>query len=447
MRRLILGAGLIVASLTVASLAPAAGAADGARDVKRFAAGGRVQHVLIDADARGRATATWIRIGREREAWTSDFDGRSWSCPTVLPDSKGALGYWGASWDLAEADSGAAVLGGARNSDGTHEGVTVWTRAAANRPWVQVRWSEPDGFAILQRTGPPSVALTGSVALVSWVATDSQTSNVYAAKIPVGSTAKVTPTLIFSSATSPLDTDPDVGIDAQGNALIQFEAWIEYTHPLYLTKWPAGGAPATSVLKNDVLTKDYLTSMHVNAAGQMVTSWGYAPDGASQYEQWVGLGSTAAGLTEEAVWQAFGADGVYSYPETVGSDIDASGNVALMLVYEKQLVGGLGTVAGGVGSLAPRASTAVTLEGENWDVTIAGGRAMVAYGGSGGTSYLDELSGAGFTTLATAGGTVEPNSALVKVAGAMVPSLVGSNPGGTAFRTTLPNRVKPCPRT
>lgn len=414
-------------------------------NVPKFAAGGKVQHPLLDADGRGRATATWIRIGRERQAWTSDFDGRSWSCPKVLPGSKGSLGYVGASWDLAEAANGAAVLGGVLNSEGAFEGVSVWTRAGAGRPWVQVKWSAPDSFAILQRTGPPSVALTGSMALVAWVAQDGETSNLYAAKIPAGSSAKVTPTLIYGkNGQGWLDTDPDVGIDTQGNALIQFEDWVDSAHPLYLTKWPAGGAPVTDVLKEDVLTKDELTSMHVNASGQMISSWGYAPDGADHYEQWVGLGNSITGLTAEGPWHSFGSEGVYSYPNTVGSDIDAAGNASLMLLYENQLFGGLGSVAGGIASLAPRATKSAVLGGENWDVTVADGRAIVSLAISDGSSILDEIRGNEFTTVASAPGTTAPNSALVSVAGAKAPAMVGTSSGETAFRTTLPTKVRRC---
>lgn len=437
-------AAIAIAALVTSNVEPAH-ADTGASNVPAFAAGGKVQHPLIDADGRGHATATWIRIGRERQAWTSDFDGRTWTCPKVLPGSKGALGYVGASWDLAEAANGAAVLGGDLNSEGAFEGVSVWTRARAGRPWVQVKWSAPDSFAILQRTGPPSVALTGSVALVAWVAQDGQTSNLYAAKIPVGSSAKVTPTLIYGkSGQGWLDTDPDVGIDAQGNALIQFEDWVNSAHPLYLTKWPAGGAPVTDVLKDDVLTKDELTSMHVNASGQMISSWGYAPDGADHYEQWVGLGNSITGLTAEGLWQSFGSEGVYSYPNTVGSDIDAAGNASLMLLYENQLIGGLGSVAGGIPSLAPRASQSVVLGGENWDVTVADGRAFVSLPTSDGSSILDELRGTEFTTIAVAAGTTAPNSALVTVSGAKAPAMVGTATDEAAFRTTLPTKVKRC---
>lgn len=435
---------IAVAALVAGSALPA-WADSGAGNVTRFSAGGRVQHPLIETDGQGRATATWIRIGREREAWTSDFDGRQWTCPKALPGSTGALGYQGASWDLAEAANGAAVLGGTLNQDGAFEGVSVWTRAAAGRPWVQVRWSEPDSFAILQRNGPPSVALTGSTALVAWVAQDGQTSTLYAAKIPVGSTAKVTPTVIYSKTGKGwLDTDPDVGIDGQGNGLIQFEDWVDSSRPLFLTKWPAGGGPATDVLQDDVLTKDHLTSMHVNASGQMISSWGSAPDGAEQYQQWVGFGNSITGLTSQGVWRAFGSDGVYSYPDIVGSDIDAAGNASLMLVYENQLIGGLGSIAGGIGSLAPQAASPAVIGGESWDVTVANGRAIVSLATADGASILEELRGAEFVTIATAPGTVDPNSALVTVAGARVPAMVGTNAGESAFRTTLPRKVKRC---
>lgn len=433
-----------LAALLTINVMPAH-ADNGARNVPKFAAGGKVQHPLIDADSRGRATATWIRIGRERQAWTSDFDGRAWTCPKVMPGSKGALGYFGATWDLAEAANGAAVLGGVLNSEGAYEGVSVWTRAGAGRPWVQVRWSDPGSFAILQRNGPPSVALTGSVALVSWVSQDAQTSSLYAAKIPVGTSAKVTPTLIYSKSMQGwLDTDPDVGIDAQGNALIQFEDWVDYSHPLYLTKWPTGGAPVTDVLKENVLTKDHLTSMHVNASGQMISSWGYAPDGASQYQQWVGFGNSITGPTTEGVWQSYGSDGVYSYPDSVGSDIDSAGNASLMLLYENQLIGGLGNVAAGIESLAPRASKPAVLGGENWDVTVADGRAFVSLATSDGSSVLEELRGAEFATIASAPGTTAPNSALVTVSGAKMPAMVGTASSETAFRTSLPTKVKRC---
>ncbi len=435
-----------IAAIIVTGSIPAQ--ADGTvGNVTRFAAGGKVQHPLIDADGQGRATATWIRIGREREAWTSDFDGRSWSCPKVLPGSKGALGYSGATWDLAEAANGAAVLGGALNSEGAFEGVAVWTRAAAGRPWVQVRWTDPDSFAILQRTGPPSVALTGSTALVSWVSQDSSTGTVFAAKIPVGSTAAITPTVVYTKSMKGwIDTDPDVGIDAQGNGLIQFEDWVDDANPLFLTKWPAGGAPATEVLRDNVLTKDWLTSMHVNAAGQMISSWGYAPDGAEQYQQFVGFGNSITGLTSESVWQSFGAEGVYSYPNTVGSDIDAAGNASLMLVYENQVIAGQGSVAGGVGSLAPRAAREVTMGGEGWDVTVTDGRAIVSLENSAGDSLLWELRGSELATVATAPGTSAPNSALVKVGGARVPAMVGTGAGESAFRTNLPTKVGRCGR-
>lgn len=437
----------IVLALVIAGGTMPAQADSGVGSVTRFSAGGKVQHPLIDADGQGRATATWIRIGREREAWTSDFDGRSWTCPKVLPGSKGALGYSGATWDLAEAANGAAVLGGSLNSEGAFEGATVWTRAASGKPWVQVKWNDPKSFAILQRTGPPSVAVTGSVALVAWVAQDSTTASLYAAKIPVGSTAKVTPTLIYSKTNKGwIDTDPDVGIDAQGNGLIQFEDWVDYSNPLFLTKWPAGGEPATAVLKDNVLTKDWLTSMHVNASGQMITSWGYAPDGAEQYQQIIGLGDSITGLTSEGVWQSFGSEGVYSYPNTVGSDIDAAGNASLMLVYENQVIAGQGSVAGGIGSLAPRATKEVTIGGEGWDVTVTDGRAIVSLENSAGDSLLWELRGSELATVATAPGTSAPNSALVKVGGARVPAMVGTGAGESEFRTNLPTKVNRCRR-
>lgn len=438
---LAIAAALALVTLTTAPVS----AQSGVSSIPRFADDGKVQHPLIDADGQGRATATWIRIGAEREVWSSNFDGRVWSCPTVLPGSKGALGYTGATWDLAEASSGAAVLGGALNSEGDFEGAAVWTRVSARQPWVQVRWSDPNAFAILQRTGPPSVALTGSEALVAWVAQDNVTSTLYAAKIPVGSTAPVTPTEIYTkSGLGWLDTDPDVGIDAQGNALIQFEDWVNYDHPLFMTMWPAGGNPTTSVLKPDVLTKDHLTSMHVNAAGQMVTTWGYAPDGAPNYQQIVGLGSTTSGLSTEGIWQTFGADGVYSYPNAVGSDIDAGGTVSVMVLYEDTLIGGLGTVASGLGSLAPRATMSAPNVGENWDVTVAAGRAIVSLQLGESRSILAELRGSGFDTAAAAPNTMAPNSALVRVAGALVPALVGTDAGGGALRTTLPTKVGRC---
>lgn len=435
---------LAVAAVALGTAATAQ-AADRPGTIPRFSSGGAIQHPLVDSDAQGRATATWIRIGREREAWTADFNGRKWSCPKVLPGSTGALGWAGATWHLAESASGAAVLGGSLNSDGAYEGAAVWTRAGVGKPWVQVKWSDPGSFAVGQAAHPPSVAVNGTTALAAWVAQDANTSSVYAVKVQVGSNARVTPTLLYSrSEKGTMDTDPDVGIDAQANAMIQFEDWVDYDNLLLQSRWPAGAGPATTVFKSDIETKDYLTSMHVNAAGQMITSWGYAPDGAPQYQQWIGFGDTTSGVTSEGVWQAFGADGVYSYPETVGTDIDDAGNAALMVIYEEQLVGGLGSVAGGLGSVAPRASMGIQPSDEHWDVTVRGGRATVSLTVAGGSSILEELVGDGFVTVATVPDMTQADSAFVAVSGAPSPAMVGTNLGERAFRTTLPTRTRRC---
>ncbi len=186
--------------------------------------------------------------------------------------------------------------------------------------------------------------------------------------------------------------------------------------------------------------------MHVNAAGQMISSWGFAPDGAEQYQQFVGFGNSITGLTSEVLWQTFGADGVYSYPQTVGSDIDAAGNASLMLVYENQLVGGLGRITDGVESMAPRAGLPVAMAGEGWDVTVVDGRAMVSFQDTSGASILTELHGSNFVTVATGPDTAAPNSALVTVAGVRTPALVGTGAGESAFRTNLPTKVDRCRR-
>lgn len=434
---------LAVVGLALTGAVPA-DARDQAGTITRFGAGGGVSHPAIDSDSRGRGTATWLW---ERKAWSSDFDGRSWSCPKALPGSAGAVSFYDASWNLAEAASGAAVLSGAVRDAGGRTRAAVWTRAAVGRPWVQVRWSDPNSFAVTQAAGIPSVALTGSVALVAWVAQDRATSEVYAAKIPVGSTAKVTPTSVYSRSGPPTDTDPDVGIDAQGNALIQFEDWVGYDYLLYLTRWPSGGVPATAIVTSEVEYKSNLTSMHVNAAGQMITSWGYAPSGPgapAEYQQWVGLGTSVAGITSQDIWQRFGTPEAVYEPDTVGSDIDAAGNASLMVIYDNQLYGGLGNVNSGLGALAPRASKPVAHGGDRWDVTVRGGRAIAALSTTDGASILEELVGDQFTTAATLPGSTAVDSAFVSTGGMMRPAMVGTSAVSSFFRTTLPTRVRRC---
>jgi len=149
-------------------------------------------------------------------------------------------------------------------------------------------------------------------------------------------------------------------------------------------------------------------------------------------------------LTSEAVWVSFGAGGVYSYPDLVGSDIDDSGNAALMLVYENQLVGGLGNAAAGVESIAPRATKPMVIASEGWDVTVANGRAITALMTSSGTSVIEELGSGGFTQVAASPDTDAPDSAFVVVAGSAVPAMVGTAAGESAFRTNLPRKVRRC---
>lgn len=174
---------------------------------------------------------------------------------------------------------------------------------------------------------------------------------------------------------------------------------------------------------------------------------GYAPSGPgapAEYQQWVGLGTSVAGITSQDIWQRFGTPEAVYEPDTVGSDIDADGNASLMVIYDNQLHGGLGNVTSGLGALAPRASKPVAHGGDRWDVTVRGGRAIAALSTTDGASILEELVGDQFTTAATLPGSTAVDSAFVSTPGAIRPAMVGTSAVSSFFRTTLPTRVRRC---
>lgn len=412
--------------------------ASGASPIPKFSSNGWAREVQLAADGQGRATAIW-QAGTDTIR-VSTFNGTRWTCPVTLPDSRAPLVYAGGAWDLDVAPNGNAVLGATIKN----EGVAVWTRTGHQGRWVKARWANPRATSVVDESAPPTVAMTGSIALVAWSAglPDTGTLGVYGAKVPVGSAGPitVTPVLVGAGVTG---QDPDVAVDALGNGFLQVingdaeGTWLEQV------TWLAGGRPTVGRRVPTVDGQDSSTSAHANPSGQLLSMWTEAP-GENIVRVKVATGSVTSGVTSESIWTINDENlGTHA----LASDIATNGSVAMMSIDQEGLIStGVGTVAGGPGSLVPSwsgAAPAGRALTDQWEVTTSNTQAWVAYNNDADTAYLAQITPTGLVTAAQQPNMLLLTAAVVTIGRRQTGAMMGENASGALSHllTTLPTQV------
>lgn len=422
--------------LVLMSGPPALGS--GVSPIPKFSGNGWAREVQLGADGRGRATAVW-QSGTD-VIRTSTFDGTRWTCPVTLPDSRAPLVYAGGAWDLDVAPNGNAVFGATIKN----QGVALWTRSGPRGKWVKVTWTTPQATSVVDESAPPTVALTGGVALVAWSAglPGTGTLGVYGARIPVGSSGPiaVTPMLLGEGVTG---QDPDVAVDATGNGYLQIlngdseGSWLEQLI------WPSGGTPRVVRRVPTVDGQDSSTSAHANASGQLIAMWVQTP-GENVVSVKVATGTVTTGVTSEGIWT--------SNEENLGthalaSDIATNGSVALMSIDQEGLIStGVGSVAGGAASMVPTWSGGAPVGRaltDQWEVTTSNTQAWVAYNNDSDTAFLARITPGGLVTAVQQSDMLLLSAAVVSVGGRSTGAMMGENTSGPASHllTTLPTQV------